>query len=265
MQANRIPMTFPSLPPISLVTALTVLVLPIVTLSAQQSQPGADNNSSDAVKQQFTEAQQKIKKLSATDYDLDGIRINAATREIRIPALVHIRRAPLEYALVHETGDKVHESILTTKIRPLAIQVALLLANYEPASQGLLANLGPDEERPKWQEVPPQKPGANRVAITVEWKEAETVKRAPLSDWIQNSETRKPPPDLQTWIFNGSRIGDRGFAAQAGGSIISVYLDLDTILNSPARGCTRDDLWISNPSKIPPEGTEVVVVVAPAA
>ena len=212
---------------------------------------------------QLAEAQQKLKKLSATEYDLDGIRINAATREVRLPAQVCLKKAPIEYLLTTDTG-KTHEAVLTTTMKPTAIQVALLLANYQPATEGLLKHV-PEEERPKiWKEEPPKDQGANRVKIEVEWKAGAEIKRAPLSLMVQNSDLRKPPSDLDTWIFNGSYIDERGFIAQHEGSVIAVWLDRGAILNSPAKGNWRDDLWISLPENIPDEGTPVTVIITPA-
>lgn len=215
----------------------------------------------DAAKQ-LSEAQKKLKKLSATEYDLDGIHINAATREVRVPTIVNIKKAPVEYMLVHETG-KTHESILSTKISPTSVQVALLLANYEPATEGMLTTV-PQEERPKiWKEEPPKTPRGNRLRLTVEWKAGTETKRAPFSNWVQNVETRKPPPDLDTWIFNGSFVDERGFAAQAEGSIVGIWLDRTSIVNSPAKGNWRDELWISKPDSIPDEGTPVTLIFSP--
>lgn len=210
------------------------------------------------------EAQARLKKLSATEYDLDGIKINAATREVRIPTLLNLQKAPIEYMLVADTG-KTHESVLTTTVSATAIQLALLLANYEAATEGLLTKV-PAAERPViWKEEPPKKPKANRVKLTVEWEAEGKKRQASLSQWVQNSDTRKAPADLEEWIFNGSHVDERGFVAQAEGSIIAVWLDRGAIFNSPAEGNWRDDLWISLPANIPPEGTPVTLVVTPAA
>ncbi|MDZ4289857.1 MAG: YdjY domain-containing protein [Prosthecobacter sp.] len=211
---------------------------------------------------QLAEAQQRLKKVSATEYELDGIRINAATREVRIPTLVNLKKAPVEYMLVHETG-KTHESVLSTAVSPTSIQVALLLANYQPATEGMLTKV-PEAERPKiWKEQPPAKPRGNRVVATVEWKAGAETKRARLADWFQNVETYKPAPDLDSWIFNGSYIDERGFIAQHEGSIIATWLDRGAILNSPAEGNWRDDLWISLPANVPDEGTPVTLIFSP--
>lgn len=212
---------------------------------------------------QLAEAQQKVKKISATEYELDGIRIQAATREVRFPAQVCLKKAPIEYMLTTDTG-KTHETVLTTTLQPTAIQVALLLANYEAATEGLLKEVPPDERPKVWKEEAPKTAGGNRVKIEVEWKVGNEVKRAPLKTMVQNIETRQPPPDLDTWIFNGSYIDERGFIAQHEGSIIAVWLDRGAILNSAAKGNWRDDLWISLPDNIPDEGTPVTVIIKPA-
>lgn len=211
---------------------------------------------------QLQEAKDKLKKISGTEYELDGIHINAQTREIRIPAQVNLKKAPVEYMLVHETG-KTHESVLSTAVSPTSIQVALLLANYTPASEGILEQV-PESERPKsWKITAPARPHGNRVVATVEWKDSGQIKRQPLSQWYQNADTRKPPPDVESWVFNGSYIDERGFLAQHDGSIISTWLDQGAILNSPAKGNWQDELWISLPANIPAEGTPVTLILTP--
>lgn len=232
---------------------LTFTVVVHYRACAQEPAPGAA--------QQLAEAQQRIKKLSATEYDLDGIRINAATRAVRIPAVVNLKEAPIEYALVHDMG-KTHESILVTAINPISIQVALLLASYKPGTTGLLNHV-PVEDKIGWNEKAPEQPGANRVKVVVEWKKDGKDVSAHLSDMVQNIEKRQVPPDLGTWIFNGSHIDERGFVAQHDGSIIAVWLDRNAIFNSPATGNWRDDLWISMPANIPEVGTPVTLVLTP--
>lgn len=250
------------------VVILCLFVFSLPGLSAQKAAEkpaAAPSSSSPAVDgaRQLEEARQKLRKLSGTEYDLDGIHINASTREIRFPAQVCLKKAPIEYMLTTDTG-KTHETVLTTTIQPTAIQVALLLASYEAATEGLLKDV-PADERPKvWKEEPPKTPAANRVKIDIEWEAGDQVKKAPLKLMVQNVDTRKPPPDLDTWVFNGSYIDERGFIAQHEGSIIAVWLDRGAIINSAAKGNWRDDLWISLPDNIPDETTPVTVIITPA-
>lgn len=233
----------------------------IASLTAQDSAaPKVD------AKAQLEDAKKLLKETSPGVYDLNGIRITAATRELRIPCSILHQKLPIEYALCHEAGEKVHETILQTTVKPIQVQLALLLANYQPATAGILEKLGPKEERPyRDKDTEPATPGANRLHIRCEWKDGDKTKNVPLSDFIQNIDTRKTPPDLDTWIFNGSRIDAEGFAAEITGSIISTYVDRTAIINSPAKGNHRDDLWISMPDNIPAEETLVTLIITPAA
>ncbi len=215
-------------------------------------------------KAQLEAAQKLVKQISPGVFDLNGIQITAATRELRIPCDILHQKLPIEYALCHETGEKVHETVLETKVKPIQIQLALLLANYQPATLGILEKLDPKEERPyKDKDTEPKTPGANRLAIHVEWKDGDKIKNVPLSDFIQDIDKRKTPDDLDTWIFNGSFIDETGFAAEQTGSIISTYVDRGAIINSAAKGNQRDDLWISMPANIPAEETKVTLIITP--
>lgn len=217
-------------------------------------------------KTQLEDAKKLLKETAPGIYDLNGIQITAATRELRIPCSILHQKLPIEYALCHETGEKVHETILQTTVKPIQLQLALLLANYQPGTKGILDNLDPKEERPypEKDETSPATPGANRLHIRCEWKEGDKTHNVPLSDFIQNIDERKTPPDLDTWIFNGSRIDAEGFVAEITGSIISTYVDRTAIINSPAKGNHRDDLWISMPANIPAEETKVTLIITPA-
>ena len=241
-----------------------ILLLGLILASPLPAQEPAP--AKEPAKVQFEEAKKLLKETSPGVFDLNGIRITAATRELRIPCSILHQRLPIEYALCHEAGEKVHETILQTAVRPIEIQLALLLANYQPGTRGILDTLDPKEERPypEKEETSPEKPGANRLAIHCEWKEGDEVKRVPLSAFIQDSDTRKTPPDLDTWIFNGSRIDAEGFVAEITGSIISTYVDRLAIINSAAKGNHRDELWISMPDNIPAEETKVTLIITPA-
>lgn len=227
-------------------------------LSAQEAAPDPEKQ----LAEKMASAQSRIKQISPTAYSLGSIQIDAAKREIRFPCTLLHQQIPIEYILVHETG-KDHETILTTAVTPLDLQVALLLANYTPGSTGLFAKLPKDEPLP-FMEQEPKTPGAHRALISAEWEIDGKKHSSPLSQWFQNSELRVPPADLDAWIFNGSKIDNRGFVAEGEGSLIAVYADPNALFNSPAAGNHRDDLWISLPKNVPPEGTAVTLVITPA-
>jgi len=217
-------------------------------------------------KTQLEEAKKLLKETAPGIFDLNGIQITAAARELRIPCSILHQKLPIEYALCHEAGDKVHETILQTSVKPIQVQLALLLANYQPATKGILGKVDSKVERPyaDKDETSPATAGANLLQIRCEWKDGDKTHNVPLSDFIQNIEERKTPPDLDTWIFNGSQIDVGGFAAEQTGSIISTYVNPQAVINSPAKGNQRDDLWISMPANIPAEGTKVTLIITPA-
>lgn len=206
-------------------------------------------------------AQKRLSLVEGTRYTLGEIQLDAATREVRVPCIVLHQQLPIEYTLVHETG-KDHETILTTAVSPFDLQVAMLLANYTPGTTGLFDLLPKDEPKP-FAETAPATPDGHRVFLTVEWQDTDgKTQTAPLSQWYQNSDTRQPP-DIDFWIFNGSKVDERGFVAESEGSFISVYADANALFNSPAAGNHRDDLWISLPKNIPPEETAVTLIITP--
>jgi hypothetical protein len=238
--------------------SIRAFILPLMWLLSssawsQTSTPAADPAA----------AKQAVKQVGPDEFEIGGIRFNSRTREIRVPTVVNFKQVPIEYMLVHETG-KTHESVLRTTINPADLQVAILLCHYEPGTEGLAHPDAPKDLTP----IKPlalKTPGANRMTITLEWKAGAEIKHAPLSDWMLDINTRKPPADLDTWVFSGSHVDKDGFAAQAEGSIIATYLDRNAMINSPARGNWDDTAWISNPANIPDEGTPVTVIISPAA
>lgn len=243
----------------NLFQATAFLLVPAILTHAQDASPPRKDAAA-----QLAEAKKLLKEVAPGQFDLNGIQIHATTRELRIPCSVLHQKLPIEYALCHEAGEKVHETILQTTVRPIEIQLALLLANYQPGTKGILEKLDANQERPYPKDTEPASPGANRLAIHCEWTEGGRLRKVPLSDFIQDSDKRRTPPDLDTWIFNGSIIDKDGFNAEMTGSIISTYVDRQAIINSAAKGNHRDDLWISMPSNIPAEETKITLIITPA-
>ncbi len=77
------------------------------------------------------EKKSPVVKTGDSTYEMGGVQFNSATREIRIPTIVNMNEGVIEYALVTDTG-KTHESLLSTKVRPFDVNVAMLLCHYEP-------------------------------------------------------------------------------------------------------------------------------------
>lgn len=217
----------------------------------------------DIAKREFEEASQRIKKTGENEYSIGDITINSKTREIRFPAMVNMTEGVLEYAIVHENG-KTHESLLSTKINPIELNLALLLANYEAHLAEAAKHL-PEllPETRKMMEKPMEKPGANRINIDLLWKDKQgKSQRAPLADWVHDRKSGKP---LETpyWIYTGSLVTEVGFASQFEGSIVGIYFDMVAMVNCPVPGNSSDEWWQVETKDVPELETPVVVSITP--
>jgi hypothetical protein len=209
------------------------------------------------------EAKSRIKRTGDNQYELSGITFNSATHEIRVPAEVNMTEGNIEYALVHENG-KTHESLLRTKIPGFDLNVIMLLCNYEPHLGELVSRMSRPEDELKQQAAKPMaKPGADRLKISIEWKDDKGPHTALLKEWIRNEkENRNMKADH--WAYNGSELREGSYEADREGSYIAVYLDFLAIINSIELGNGDDKIWTIQTDKVPPIGTAVSLVIAPA-
>lgn len=199
--------------------------------------------------------QPDIVRLSATRSRLGLIEFDQSTREIFLPAEVNMVKGLLEYALVGDKG-KLHEALLSTKVRAFDLNIVLLLLNYKPDDQWF---------------VPPAKPkplqDAQPVAhleFFVRWKDPATgvEKNARLDEWITDLTTKKPAAPTP-WIYTGSHLNeDQRFAAEVDGSLLALYHDARALINSPRQGADNDEQWVPA-QNVPPKGTAVTVIIKP--
>jgi hypothetical protein len=149
--------------------------------------------------------------------------------------------------VVHKTG-KTHESIFRTEARPHDIHVALLLLGAKPA---MTNSFGVDGQAP---------PAGDKVLINVIWTNKAARVSYPMEDLVLNRET-KQTLSRGAWIYNGSNFSEGAFTAQRDGSIISIHIDPDALINNPRPGRENDDLYVPYAAKLPPLGTEVGIVI----
>ena len=178
-----------------------------------------------------------------------------------IPAVVNMNKGLVEYLLVHESG-KVHESLFSTKVRPMEFNVALLLLNWK-ASETFF-----DYTEPERGGVPVK--GAthrveNSLTIHVRWKDEkgkeQTVR---IEEWLHNLD-KKAHISEGPFIYTGSRImPDGSFLAQDTGSIVALMVDPASIVNNPREGNELDDIWVPDPA-VPAKGTAVTIELRPVA
>lgn len=179
--------------------------------------------------------------------ELGAVRIDKERRTVSFPVTINQRTGVVEYALV-TIGGKTHESIFRTEAQPAHIHIAMLLLGVKPANANFFpANLS----------VPP--PG-EPVTVEVSWREGRGEIRRALEEFIVAGNdhcalTNGP------WIYYGSYLSRRTFLAQRDGSIISVHIDPDALVNNPRSGRENDDLHSVNSAALPAEDVPLEITL----
>ena len=204
----------------------------------------------------------QIKELGDGKFEAGLVRFNSKTREISFPCTVNMTEGLLEYAIVHENG-KIHESLLSTKIRPLNLNVALKLLRFKPSPE--LFEMMDEDFRPNglFPDVPEEIRAAVRVEILLSWKDAGGKEHeAALNDWITNEQTNSPVP-AAAWVYGGSYLHNGVFQAQAMGDVAAIYTNQAALFNFPGKDRGNDEVWVPTPERVPPVGTPVTVTIKP--
>jgi hypothetical protein len=196
-----------------------------------------------------------VKKVGETQYRLGEIEFDAKTREIRFPATVNMREGgPVEYLLVNENG-KVHESILTTAISPLHLQIVMKLLRYEGGHGDLFNRLLTPELIEK--EGGKEADRGETVSFTFAPEGGEPL---PVYELVVDGESAEAMTP-GGWIYTASAVQEGTFMAEAEGSIIAIYLDHLALFNMARDGADIDERWGARHSVIPEIGTKGLVTI----
>ncbi len=189
-----------------------------------------------------------LRPLGNGSFELGTVRLNKSARSVTFPATVNlIADLAVEYVVVHKTG-KGHESIFTTTARPQDIHLALLLLDARP----MMTNAFPQDLA-----IPP---GGEKVGVEVAWKKDGREIRRAAEELVLDRQTGKPIPRGE-WIFNGSNFSEGMFTAQRDGSIVSIHIDPDALVNNPRPGRDNDDRHAPNTTELPAVGTPVEITI----
>jgi len=253
---------------IILVAGLALFCLPIQNTSqAEKEAPKQTADAKDAEKTQESPkgtkpAKPSIKSLGENRYQLGQITFNGKTREIRFPATMNLEKGLLEYAIV--TGDgKIHESLLSTEISPSQLQIVMKLCRYRDGVGDTFDALFPDDE--KKGEAGKAVRGSS-IRIAMEWMEKvdgiEKMHRHQMDELLRDLKVDGPIPDKQ-WIYTGSLIYEGTFIAEEEGTLIAVYIDNGSLINSFRPGTDDDERWVTNEKVAPKIGTPITVILSP--
>ncbi len=178
-----------------------------------------------------------VRALGGGFFQVGLVKLDKNSRTVTFPVSLNLRDITVEYAVVHKFG-KTHESIFITEARPQDIHVALLLLDVKPA---MTNTFGADGKA---------RPPGEKVFVEVSWTNDGARVSCALEDLVLNRETQKSL-DRGEWIYNGSNFSEGAFTAQRDGSIISIHIDPDALVNNPRAGRENDDLHVPNAAKLP--------------
>jgi hypothetical protein len=200
-----------------------------------------------------------LREIAPGILEYHGVRLDQKNRRISFPGEVNQRDGLIEYVVVNEKG-KTHESLISTKIAPRDIHLALLLIGLDPKSlPQSLDDVPPDAIDSAYLHAAPKMKGDD-VRISVTWTANGKLNQTPLEDWVFNLQTRQPMTE-GVWTYNGSMIEDGAFLADEDLSIVSVITDPTALANNPRDGYDNDQIWQVRGEKVPPLKTPVEVSI----
>ena len=260
-------------------SALLVCLWAASAAEQAPAQPPAQPPSEQKSPEQAPPEQPVIRKIGPDLFQVGALRLDAKKRTIRCPGKVVMSEGgPLDLLASLPTG-KTYESIFALSMRPMDLQVALLLLGLEPGRN-------PAYKYPEGSADLQRKPG-DEVLIYVEWQpkpkpgagdqsaasdapkvaakeEAPAPVRVPAEQFLLNQKTKQPMTDAH-WAFLGSRIVDGRFGADLEGSLIATYHDPLSILELAHHAINEDQYtdmtYAINAGICPPVGTPVDLVI----
>ena len=193
----------------------------------------------------------KIERVASGVYRIETILLDKNRNQVSFPAVVNQVHGLVEYGIVHENG-KTHESLFRTKVRPIHLNFVLLLAKLKPA-KGFIENL--------WAEKPkPMDVRAHTVAIDVSWDFNGSKGTASLGSFALN-EKDDQPIGPSAFVFTGSKFLGGDFQAESTGSILAVYADDTSMINSSDYDSNNDDVWYADKKALPSLETPVLITL----
>ena len=190
----------------------------------------------------------EAEKIGDDRYRIGKATVDLKSKSVTCAGKINMRRGTVEYLAVAPRG-KVHESVLSLDVRPLHLQVGLILLGLEP--RGGLRYQG-DTQVPK---------GAP-VDIWVSWQRGGRTVKARAEELVWDV-VKKRPMDPKAWVFSGSRVTEAGFVADEELSLVATYRDPAAIINNALPTGSDDSIYKVNERLAPPLDTPVTVTVTP--
>lgn len=191
----------------------------------------------------------EAEKIGENLYRIGKVTVDLKARTLTCAGKVNMDRDTVEYLAVAPHG-KLHESVLLLDVRPLHLQVGLILLGLEP--KGGLRYQG-DTQVPK----------GSPVQVFVSWQRDGRSVKVHAEDMVWNVE-KKQPMTRGAWVFSGSSIDKDGFVADRELSLIATYRDPAAVINNALPTGSDDSIYKVNQRIVPKWDTPVTVTVTPA-
>jgi hypothetical protein len=190
----------------------------------------------------------------------DRIWITRDNKSVVMLGRVALREGLLEL-FACRVGSKEHESIVSIRIKPYLIHVALLLTRAEPGK--------PVQMTPEF--VPPS---GEEIQIMVRWNDEEgKTKESLAQDWVWDASFSKEDakkPMSTHWVFTGSVMhkddeGKNIYAADESGELFGLSNFVGSILDVPIKSSADNAqlLFACYTERIPPVGTPLTIILTP--
>ena len=195
----------------------------------------------------------QIEKITEHTFRVGKALVDTQARTLTCNGEINMDEGAIEYLAV-APGGKTHESLLRIDVRPLHLQLALLMLDLEP--KNVLTHQG-DKNTPQ----------GDPVELWIRWRDngGKQVEARAEELVIEASHSRPMPP--HNWVFTGSRILKQGFEADLEKSLVAVWHDPAAILDNPLPG-GGDNGYLVNSKRTPKRGTRIELIakaVKPAA
>jgi hypothetical protein len=189
----------------------------------------------------------EISEINPGQFKFGQILIEKEIREFSLPAICNQTSGLIEYALVHDQG-KTHESLFRTPVSPKLIHATFLLLKEKPQHSFFkIMESGGTEIA----QIPTMK-------IFVEWEQNGTSYKEEINTMIQNQSAERMLSQ-NAFVFTGSKVIEGVYLAEEDGSIVAVYHDSRSTLNSRDEESNSDDVWLPYLEKMPPKELPVTI------
>jgi hypothetical protein len=187
-----------------------------------------------------------VEKITDNVYRIGKVILDSQARTITCTGEINMVRGGVEYLAV-APGGKTHESLLLLNVRPLHLQVALLLLDLKP--KNVLERQGD-----------PRKPEGDPVTIWVRWRKANgEMQEVRAEDLVLKMPAETTMPHIG-WVFTGSRILKEGFEADFAKSLIAIWHDPAAILDIPSAEEAENSFFVHT-ERVPKRRTRIELVI----